>query len=206
MNLLRVLCVLFYASALGFAEPTLRITSPVDGVVVNPGQTVKVTVEASGGPFQAVFIIGHYSIGATRPLAVPPYEFDVYIPEKIQPGKYLITARGSTSPGHGARSKSVVLMVERADEPTKLRVQPSGLYGMLVGDKGHPQVEGIVGEGEVVQLTASKRTEYSSMDPKIASVEEYGIVTALSPGSTTLVVTYGKLKVEVPIKVLNKPR
>jgi hypothetical protein len=56
-----------------FAQPSLRITSPPDGSVINPGRLLKVTVQASGA-FMQVTVISGDPIGFTKPLLGPPYE------------------------------------------------------------------------------------------------------------------------------------
>ena len=196
--------VLFCSStALAVAQPSLRITSPVDGTVVTTGQTFKVTVEASGGPFQAVFIVCNDPIGTTISLAAPPYEFSIPIPDKgkIEARKYLITADGYTSPGHGVNSESVAVLVEPSEPPVSLRADPPALY-LAVGEKvGYLSVIGTFTDGTYMYISQSTRNKYTSTATSVVTVDAHGIVTAVGLGSAKLVVMHGEAKVEVPIEV-----
>jgi len=82
---------------------SLQITSPADGTTVNPGQTLTVTVNASG-TFQQVILIGSNPMGFSQMLSNPPYQFTIQIPTTISPGWYSLTADSVTSPGQGASS------------------------------------------------------------------------------------------------------
>jgi hypothetical protein len=79
------------------AQPTLRITSPRNGAVVNSGQTLTVSVNASG-TFSKVVIVGEGRIGFTKYLTAPPYQFSISIPANMASGMFALTAIG-VSPG-----------------------------------------------------------------------------------------------------------
>jgi hypothetical protein len=83
--------------------PFLKITSPSDGTVVSPGQTVVIVVKAAPGlTFAMVSIDGEYLLGWDRVLSAPPFRFSVEIPTKISAArKYRIFASGATAPGQG---------------------------------------------------------------------------------------------------------
>src|SRR5256885_1569179 len=62
-------------------QPLLRITSPVDGTVVNRGQTITVVATPLPGiNFSKVIIIGEGPIGFSQILTTPPFQFSVTIP------------------------------------------------------------------------------------------------------------------------------
>src|SRR5438552_11715111 len=69
------------------AQPTLQITSPPDGTVVAPGQTLSIAVTASGS-FNRVGLVAHDPIGFSQFLSAPPYQFTLVIPANIQPDSY----------------------------------------------------------------------------------------------------------------------
>ena len=74
----------------------LQITSPANGTVVNPGQTIDVVVTpTSGDTFNAVLLTGDLPIDQT--LATPPYKFSITIPPKATIGKHFLTATGGRS-------------------------------------------------------------------------------------------------------------
>jgi hypothetical protein len=189
------------------AQPTLRITSPNDATVVHPGQSLTVIVAASPpGSFQQVVIVAWDPIGGSLPLKAPPYQFTVQIPNEIDPGEYLITAHGATEPGHDIRSNSIRIVVERADLPLSLRVEPS-LLRISTGQKGYLRVIGVFGDGTTTDLTKSSRTIYTSDKVSVATVQAQGIVTAVTAGSAIVLVANGNAKSEVPVRVAgNNPR
>src|SRR5882724_1117130 len=97
MKLVTVLGILIYSSGAVLAQPTLRIVSPKEDAVFNPGQTATVIVEATGGPFEKVYIIASDPIGGSEEeLGAPPYKFTVNIPREIASGHYNLTADGYT--------------------------------------------------------------------------------------------------------------
>ncbi|HTB19384.1 MAG TPA: hypothetical protein VK708_14790, partial [Bryobacteraceae bacterium] len=102
------------------AQPSLRITSPADGAIVHPGETLTVDVEAlPPEAFKLVFVAGADPISLSKEkLSKPPYRFTVQIPAGTRPDKYPITAAGfALSTGQLMNSASVDVLVERADSP-----------------------------------------------------------------------------------------
>jgi hypothetical protein len=71
---LAMLPVLFAAAPL--SAQSVSIMSPSSGAVVNPGQTVNVSVTVSG-TFQQVFLIGERWLGFSQILSSAPYQFSV---------------------------------------------------------------------------------------------------------------------------------
>jgi hypothetical protein len=186
---------------------SLQITSPAGRTIVHPGDSLKVRVSASGR-FEGVVIIGFDPIGFSNILPAPPYEFTIQIPQRITPGPYLITADGYTTPGEGASSESIALLVED-DRKVKLRVEPPSLelaLGHLVHDgyvqHGYLNVVGMLPFGERLYLTKSTYTTFTSSAPKIATVDAHsGLVTPVAPGSAKIIVKYRGSTVEVPVVV-----
>jgi hypothetical protein len=188
------------------AQPSLRITSPTDGTVVHPGESLTVTVEAlPAGAFKQVIIVGWDPIGFSRPLTTPPYRFTIQVPSKIDPGKYLLTADGATAPGQGTMSDPIAIVVERPDPPVRLRIEPS-ILDVSLSQKGYLRVVGEFAYGENTDLTKSRRIAYVSSAPAVATVQTQGIVTPIAPGSARVIVTYGELEVEVPVMVTGNKR
>ncbi len=181
-------------------QPSLRITSPRDGAVVNPGQSLTVTVEASPtAAFKEVVIIGGDPIGFSQPLSAPPYRFTILIPKNITARQYLLTADGYTVPGKGV-SASIRINVERADSPVSLDVYPSSMH-LSPGHKGFLSVSGKFSDGENVDLSKASRIVYTSDTPSVAAVQADGTVTAVASGVAKVEITYGKVKARVPVTV-----
>ena len=188
------------------AQPTLRITSPSSGTVVTPGQSLRVTVEASpAGAFKAVIVDATWQGAVGTLLSPPPYglsiEFTIKVPENVGARKYALTAMGFVTPGQPIYSNAIGLVLEPSDAPTTLRVQPSVL-SLSPGGTGHLLVFGEFAGGQLLDLTRSTRIMYTMDNPGILEVGDQGIVTALAPGSTKLTITYGQAKAEIPVTVL----
>jgi hypothetical protein len=174
-------------------QPTLRITSPADGTVVHPGQSLKVKVEALG-TFQQVVITGHGSM--TAPLLAPPYDFTIEIPSRGTPGPYPLTAGGFTAPGQGTFSIPVTLQVEEPDN-APIRLEPEFHFLELnVGDKGHVTADGVFPDGRRFGLSESAQISFRSSAPEVATVDRQGVVTAVAPGSAQIIATYRSLSAE----------
>ncbi len=194
----RILWVLGLTSSVFYAQ-SLQITSPADGTVVAPGQSVAVHVTAAGGPFQAVVILGGGPLGMSQILTAPPYDFTIQIPSNISPGRYPLTAAGFTTPGQGAKSEPIGIVVEPPGDPTSVFIQPSSLI-LWVGDVAPLHVTGKFPSGPPLDMTFSSRMAYGSGDPAIATIDNLGRVTAVAPGTTFVGVGFGP---SVPVTVVS---
>jgi hypothetical protein len=177
------------------AQPTLQITSPANGAVFRPGQTITVSVTGSG--IASVFIAGEGPLGYTAPVSGPPFQFSVPIPATITPKQYTLTAIGLGASGQKGASAQITIAIQRSDSPVSLHVQPSVLR-LNVGQAGYLRVSGTYSDGTVAYLTQAASTTFVSSAPAIATVNNYGAVTAVSSGSTTITVNG---TVQVPVTV-----
>src|SRR5580700_2660459 len=119
-------------AVMGFlaAQPSLKITTPADETIVHPGDLLTVTVDVSPatGAFQHVSVIGATPIESSKEtLNAPPYQFTIQVPMRTRPNGYQVTAVGSTLPGHLVNSNPITILVERADLPVRLFVEPTTL-------------------------------------------------------------------------------
>jgi len=189
-------------TALLVAQPTLKITSPADGTTVHPGESLTVTVDVSPPRgFQTVSVIGFHPIGSSKEaLNAPPYRFTIEIPGRITPGTYALTAVGFTSPGHLINSDPIDVLVERTDSPVSISVYPP-VADFTMNEKRFLQVTGLYADRTTADLTQSPRIRFVSSAPEVATVQAQGILTPVAPGTGHITITYGGLKLEVPVKV-----
>ncbi|HEY1206582.1 MAG: Ig-like domain-containing protein [Bryobacteraceae bacterium] len=180
---------------------TLQITSPVDGAVVRPGQAVAVSVSASGASFQRMVVIGWNPIGLSQILAAPPWQFLVQIPSDISLRRYALTANGVITPGNTVYSAPISIDVERSDTPESVKVQPSTLLGLSVGDTGCLIVQATYADGTTPDISQATQIVYASDTSAVATVNNIGMVTAVAPGSAKITITYGGISVRVPVTV-----
>jgi hypothetical protein len=193
---------LFFAATLALSGQTLQITSPPDGTVVAPGQVVIVTVAASpASAFQEIIILGGGGIGSTSMLTAPPYQFSVQIPPKIRPRRYTITADGAAVSGGGIASDPITLAVERPDNPLSLSAEPSIMAFHMAGDQCSMRIVGTFPDGSLVDVHESTHVTYQSDTPGVATVDAYGLVTAVAAGSANITVTYAGVSTQVPVSV-----
>jgi hypothetical protein len=114
------------SGAVAGQQPSLQITSPADGTIMNPGQNLSIRVSSpSGTAFAHVFVIGENPIGSSTEAASVPAQFSLVIPADIDPGQYSITAVGITATGQHVESDPIAVGVERPDMPVALSSAPS---------------------------------------------------------------------------------
>src|SRR5882724_1058843 len=140
----------------GQTQPALQITSPSDGTVVTPGQTISVSVTSPGNiSFKQVFIIGEQPLPTSTIASSAPAQFSLLIPQGARPGKYLLTAWGTTTGNQVQGSAPVTIDVERADLPTRLTANKSRIGFQSQGQKVPLRISGTFADGSVLDLTVS---------------------------------------------------
>ncbi len=171
----------------------LQITSPTDGTVVHPGQTVAVTVApVSGNVFTGVMLAGPFVFSA--PLYSAPYQFSLTVPQNIAAGKYRIEAIGGRQGQTFGTSNPIILDVEPAAAITKIRVQPVTIPFSQPGEVGTLSVFGTFADGSTIDISQSTGTTYTSADTTAVTVSSNGLVTAVGVGkfgNTPILVQYG---------------
>ncbi len=76
---------------------------------------------------------------------------------------------------------------------------------LAVGHDMPVRVYGTYGDGAIVDLSQSTQTAYTSQNPNIATVVA-GVVTAIAPGSTTIVVHRPEHQAVVRVNVVRDAR
>src|SRR5712671_2655253 len=90
--------VLATASVCPAQQPQLAISAPADGAVFNPGQTITVTVTSPANvSFNSVGVIGEGPFGLSNLATAVPAQFSFTVPSNALPGKYMLTADGTTT-------------------------------------------------------------------------------------------------------------
>lgn len=190
-------------SVLLFGQQALRITSPANGAIVHSGESLKVTVEASG--FVKVFVTG-WNIGVIGISSEPPHQFAIRLDPDMASDTYPLTAFGVTTNGITAQSEPVLVHVERPDNPIRLKVNLDTLSFDLaeVGQTGLSlAVSGRFADGHEVDLTHSVRTTYTSDKPAVAEISHDARVTPAGLGSARITIRHAGLTIVVPVRVGN---
>jgi Big-like domain-containing protein len=173
------------------STPLLQITSPADGTVVNPGQTISVAVASpANASFSQVGIIGEDPIDFSSPAPSVPATFSVTIPSDIACRKFMLTAMGATTTGQSAHSATILIDVERPDMPTTLGQQIPALTFKALGQQFPLVLLAQFADGSILDVTESTYVTYSSANTAVATVDANGMVTGGSAGSTIITATY----------------
>ncbi len=191
-------------------QPLLQITSPPDGTIVSPGQTVTVAVTpASGIVFTQIIAAAENPIGFSSVATSSPFQMYLTIPSSITPGIYHITALGSTGLGSPVESASVAVDVERPDTPSLLTSQVPKITFDSQGEQLPLEIDATFGDGTVLEVTSSTNMTYSVQGSRVASVDSMGIITAISPGATAITANYTQnsksLQLTIPVVVPPPP-
>jgi hypothetical protein len=186
-------------------QPALQISSPTDGVLVNPGQTISVTVTSPAGlAFAYIAVNGPGGLVGSN--ASVPTTLSITIPTKISPRKYNLTAIGKTAAGQTVFSKAISLSVERADTPTRLVSDPPTLPFRAQGQSEYLTISGTFADGTTLDVTESAYMSYSSSNTAVATVNATGLVRAVGPGKAIIEAAYsGGPRKGVPVSVANGP-
>jgi hypothetical protein len=191
----------------GFAQThprILQISSPLDGTVVHPGQTIAVTVvPTTGDPLTSVSIIGETPFGLAPAVTTPPYQFSITVPDPltIRAGMYRLTAIGEMPGGRPfADSLPITIDVEPSAQVTSLSVEPQIVLlqhptdGMSIG------VIGTFSDGTTMRIDHSTAITYTAPATGDFTVTSTGVVRAGPMNRTitgTVMIQYGGLKASV---------
>lgn len=192
-------------------KPVLQITEPVSGSIVNPGQmlTVKVT-SPTPALFTEVALIGEDPIGFAGTISRLPGELSVPIPKDIDLGRHRLTVEGRPQAGKESVFAAVEIDVERPDLPVSMTSTLSGLHLNSPGEQFPLEVLADYSDGTTYSVTSSSHISFSSANTEVATVDAYGMVTAIAPGVGSITVKYTlgdtKLSIGIPVQFPNRER
>ena len=193
-----VLCFLAWC---GFARPSLTITSPKSGVIVHPGEFIRVKVRATPYlRFRLVMIAGSPAVECGGAELWPPFHFTVKVSDKAGPGAVNIVAEGTTGPGGLHSSEPVTLFIDVKVAPKSLKIEPDSVFAR-VGETVHLRVIAMFMPFGNRDLDGFPGVSFASKDPGIASVSEDGTIRGHGAGSTLVTVKYKGTKAEIPVEV-----
>lgn len=216
MNVLRIIflgmaAALFSTGAGAQARSNaLVITSPANGTVVAPGQTISVSITVNSGTYPGgVVVVGGEDGGpgvmeapasGMSPVSSPStVSISITIPTNAFPGKFGITATGVSPSGVLQGSYEAVLDVERTDSPVSLRVDPPSFH-IQQGQTLQLSVTGVYADGSWHGLTHSSSLQMTSSNTAVATVQN-GSVTAAGIGNANIQISYAGLTANAPVVV-----
>ena len=185
----------------------LRIVSPPDGTIVEPGQPFTVVVELDPG----VTAVGVALVSPSAPSIFtfkqqPPFSFTVTFPADVPLGPQRAIADGVDTKERRLRAE-MTLHVETATPVTRLQVRSSTVgqppsVDLIAGViEERIRVDGVFVDGATRDISKSREIQYISSNPQVATVTADGLVEAVDPGTTTITVTYKGTSGTVPVTV-----
>ncbi len=188
----------------------LEITSPVNGAIVEPGRRLTVTVNSTTIRDAEFAVIS--PLGMTGLISSLPGSAIINIPKDAACGRNQLTAMGRARGGQAIVSKTIEIDVERSDTPTSI-TEINHLSQLSFTERG-AQIPMLIvatfGDGAELDVIESSHMVYSSSDPQVAAVSEYGMITAMGVGEATIRAEYWngdarrslEVSVDVPSLVL----
>jgi hypothetical protein len=202
-----ILAAGLFAASAGAEQTPVHFVSPAAGTVVRPGQTVTISVAADSSVAKLA-LLGQHPLPVSQVVApglgvARPFEFQVRIPTDIRPGPYRVRAIGVLAGGESV-AESLVLNVERAEEPTRIWTKPSTILFSSAGERIPLRLLSTFADGSEETLTKSAKTTYTSADPDVATVSDDGLVTSVGPGKTSIQIHTPTHDFSVPVTVADR--
>lgn len=186
-------------STQGEILPSITITTPMEGVEIQPGDTINIMVEPNGvaEPFEIAYV-------ATDLIEVVPGSSTstaVQVPVDFTSEKFMIAAAIIKDGLVVTFDGPVQLPVVLANKPVRLELEPT-LLNLEVGETRRLRVTGVYDDDVPRDLTsASRGSTYLSADETVVTAEPTGQVTANGPGLTRVSVSNGNLARTAPVFV-----
>lgn len=192
--------------------PPLQIKSPANNAIVNPGESLSVSVVSPANTtFTNVGVIASGPIDTGGTATSVPAQFPLNIPANISLGKHMLTAVGTSSGNQVLYSPTIFIDVERADLPTQLTVNHKKLPFSAPGYALPFRIYGFFSDGNTLDVTGSSYLSFSSSNASVATASTSGSVRAFAQGSAVITATYtltnaqGTHSVSVSIPVTVQP-
>ena len=153
---------------------SLAITSPLDGAVVEAGQTLTVMVASPENvQFALVGVMGEDPIGMSDVATSVPAQFSFAIPLNMAPRKYLLSAEATTASGQQG-SATILIDVERPDLPLGISTPLPQIVFEAQGEDAPIKIQGCFADDTVLDVTESSKVVYASSDSAVAAVDVDG--------------------------------
>jgi len=205
------LAVALFCKTTAWAQTAaLIITAPASQSVVHPGEPLHITVIAAPGITPDGVTLLSPLVGGLSESWIEgggPYEFDITVPQGIQPGSYPLVAAGSSQAKNERyfSTQSFRIAVESAVISGTLTVIPDSITLAFPGDSASFSVTTMNG-GKLIYLNESSKLSVTSNDSTVAEVQGNSMVLGRTAGSTALSISYDGNNLIVPVTVLSPPK
>lgn len=180
------------------------IVSPPDGSIVAPGEVMHIEVRLPpGGAYKSVAIVS--PLGFSDIAKSPPYVVTLKVPSDVALHAESITVLGAVEGKNGEILARMTVDVERPDMPREIWSDWKHLILGSPGEEIHLTIGATFADGQSYDATESSFVKYRSADPKIATVDEDGLVRSVGPGETWIWAIYEHgtepVKLSIPVNV-----
>lgn len=196
------------------ATDDFSIIAPSDGAIVHPGDTISIEVRVKPGVnVQTMAITSPLGFGAGIRMS-PPYTFTLRIPTDETGmsgpmlGKQSITAVAVLGGADQRLSSAITVDVEETSLPTHLAELDSHRPQLIFDSIGEALPLIILGQfagGPTLEVNRSTHFSFTTSNAAIATVDNYGMVTAKGPGSALITAIYSDngqhLQLSVPVSL-----
>lgn len=174
----------------------LRIVSPSNGTIVEPGQPFTVVVDPEPGVAPKFVALMSQPIMALK--EQPPFTFSVSYPPDTPLGPKRLIADGLDA-GESPLEAEITLQVETATPVSSIRVEPVDIF-FSSSRRRSLSVTGTFTDGQARIITKSRESAYVSSNVQVVTVTPDGLVEAAGEGTATITVTYKGKSATVAIK------
>jgi hypothetical protein len=195
-----LLAIQILTSKAALSQNPIQITAPANGSVVRPGDSVVVIVQADGS-VRPVGVTAPPDLGTIEP-ADNPNQFKIQIRNNASLGIYKIVAIGRQN--GELISSSIIVDVERRDDPLKLMTDLSYVEFSRIGETSPLVVRGLYSDGVRLAVSRSTRITYTSQNDQVAAVV-HNSVKSVSAGKTTITVRLGIASCRIDVVVPSPP-
>jgi hypothetical protein len=188
----------------------LEITSPANGAIVEPGQRLVVTVNSQTIRDAEFAVLS--PLGASGLISSLPGRAVIEIAKNAACRRQTLTAMGTARGGQLIISNPIEIDVERPDTPTAISEinHWSQLEFTERGAEIPISIIATFADGAVLDVAESSHVTYSSSNPRVAAVSDFGMITAMGVGEATIRAEYRngdarralEINVDVPSLVL----
>jgi hypothetical protein len=171
------------------------ITSPPNGQIVHPGETIPVDVLLDSGstPVKGAIIS---PLGNSREIREgPPYSFTFAIPDKASVDRLIgfqqLSFLGNAGKGKDTVAASIAVDVEEADLPLSISASVGDhLSFFKAGEDKQIEIYAKFPDGREVNVSGSTYLTFSSENSAVAVVGGDSVVSSAGSGQTRIIVVY----------------
>ncbi len=186
------------------------ITSPPNGQIVHPGETIHVDVllDSDSAPVKGAIIS---PLGNSREIREgPPYSFSFAIPDKASGDRLIgfqqLSFLGNAGKGKDIVAASIAVDVEEADLPLSISASVGDYFSFSkAGEDKQIEIYAKFPDGREFNVSASAHLSFSSENSAVAVVGGDGIVSSAGAGLTRIIAAYtlGSLRqiLYIPVRV-----